>query len=168
MIEIADFLEAAAIQLELEADTKQAALKELTSLLFGAYPALGKVMRATDASQMLVEREALAATGVGNGVAIPHAASERIRQLYGGFARSTAGLDFGAVDGRRCHLFLVLLCPSTNPKMRIKALSRISRALGDQSRREALMAAGTTDEMYRILVPTADEGAPVRNVSGTR
>lgn len=166
MIEIADFLETGAIKLELESDTKQAVLHELASLLFAGYPGLGKVMRVSEAAQMLVEREALAATGVGNGVAIPHAASERIRELYGGFARSTPGIDFGAVDGRRCHLFLVLLCPSTNPKMRIRALSRISRALGDPARREALIAAESTDEMYRILAPGEEAVAPSQKISG--
>jgi PTS system nitrogen regulatory IIA component len=152
MVNLSDFINPAAVKAELEATNKADVLEELSGLLLAAHPALAQLLTGAEVHRMLLEREQLAATGVGKGVAIPHAASQRLTRLYGGFARSGRGIDFGSIDAQPCHLFFVLLCPSAQPKVRIKALSRISRLLGDDAVRQALRTAPTAADIHRVLV----------------
>ena len=101
--------------------------------------------------RLLHEREALASTGLGNAIAVPHASSSRLRTLYGAFARSRPGVDFDAADQQPCKLFFLLLSPTAHPKLHIRALSKLSRVFSDDSTCTALLAADDSDEIHHLL-----------------
>jgi len=103
-----------------------------------------------DVHRVLVERERLGSTGIGEGVAIPHGTMSSLTHLVALFARSVEGIDFDAIDGRRTNLFFVLLTPDNN--VGLQALARVSRMMRRPEFRQTLMTAGTQDELYRTIV----------------
>jgi PTS system nitrogen regulatory IIA component len=100
----------------------------------------------------LLEREALATTAVGDGVAIPHGVHPRLQRVVASFGRAPAGVPFGAPDGQPVRLFVALLRPVEAAGAHLKALARVSQVLGRASVRDALLQAATAEKMYRILV----------------
>lgn len=108
----------------------------------------------------LAEREALASTGVGNGVAIPHGVHPGLTRTVASFGRSRAGIPFAAPDGAPVHLFIALVRPPEAAGGHLTALARISHLLGNPSVRAALLAAATTDEIQRILGARPSSGQP--------
>ena len=82
-------------------------------------------------SKVLLEREKIGSTAIGEGVAIPHGKLPEVDRVYGVFARSPEGVDFDSVDGYRTHLFFLLVAPENSPGDHLKALARISRLLQD-------------------------------------
>jgi PTS system nitrogen regulatory IIA component len=91
------------------------------------------------ALKLLVDRERLGSTGIGNGIAIPHARLE-IPKAVACFARSVEGVEFGSHDGRPAHLFLALLAPTQGAGIHLKALARASRLFHDADFRSRLLA----------------------------
>jgi PTS system nitrogen regulatory IIA component len=106
--------------------------------------------------QVLLERERLASTAIGEGVAIPHAKYDAIGQLTGCVGRSAPGVEFESMDGRPTHLFFVLVAPQSSTGAHLKALARISRLFKDPGFRTRLMQAKDAGELYRAI---ADEDA---------
>ena len=101
--------------------------------------------------EILLEREKLGSTGIGDGVAIPHGKVPNIDKLWASFGRSREGIDFDALDGKPSHLFFLLVAPENSAGAHLKALARISRLLKDASFRENLLAAKTKQELYEII-----------------
>ena len=99
----------------------------------------------------VLEREALMSTGVGQGLALPHAKTSGVRETIAAFAVSKSPIDFGSIDGLPVRLFFLLLGPETAGSQHIKVLSRISRLMNRSRTREALMAAKTVDGVLEIL-----------------
>jgi mannitol/fructose-specific phosphotransferase system IIA component (Ntr-type) len=99
----------------------------------------------------LIEREELASTAVGHGVAIPHGVHEGLTRVAACFGRSRMGLDLGAPDGQPVHLFVALVRPPEAASSHLKALARWGQLLSNESTRAALLAATTADEMRSIL-----------------
>ncbi len=101
--------------------------------------------------QVLVEREKLGSTGIGDGIAIPHGKLKTIDKLLLAFGRSRQGVDFDAMDGKPTHLFFVLITPDGSTGVHLKMLARISRLLKDSSFKERLVVADTRDDLYQII-----------------
>jgi len=101
--------------------------------------------------QVLLEREKLGSTGIGDGVAIPHGKLREINQMIASFGRSVKGLDFDSLDGRPTHLFFLLVAPDNSAGVHLKALARISRLFKDAQFRQTLMNARDQEEMFRII-----------------
>ena len=101
--------------------------------------------------EILLERETLGSTGIGDGVAIPHGKSKTVKKLLASFGRSVSGMDFQSMDGKLTHLFFLLVAPEDSAGIHLKALARISRLMKDASFRKRLMEAETRDEMYAIF-----------------
>jgi PTS system nitrogen regulatory IIA component len=97
------------------------------------------------------ERERLGSTGVGEGVAIPHARIDGIVRPVGGFARLLETADFEAIDERRCDLVFMILAPIDAGADHLRALARVSRAFRQESVRAALRNAQTVDGVLEIL-----------------
>ena len=105
---VADFLNEESIVVELEAENKKEVLEELCKTLVEAYPSL-------DHDRMvgiLLDRERLGSTGVGEGVAIPHGKMDNLAGLIACFGRSLKGVEFEAVDKKPVHLFFLLFAPA--------------------------------------------------------
>lgn len=99
----------------------------------------------------LVEREKLGSTGIGEGVAIPHGKLASLPTLQASFGRAVAGVDFEAIDGKPTFLFFALFAPENSAGLHLKALARVSRLLKNPALRQAILAAGSAEEIYRLL-----------------
>jgi PTS system nitrogen regulatory IIA component len=108
---------------------------------------------------VLMERERLGTTGVGNGIAIPHGKLEKVDQLYGMFARLEAPIDFQAIDDQPVDLIFLLLAPETAGADHLKALARVSRLLRDTQTCEKLRGTNTVDGLYAILTESMESRA---------
>ncbi len=106
--------------------------------------------------RVLAEREALASTAVGEGVAIPHGKLAGVTDIIACLGRSPDGVDFGAMDGQATYLFFVLIAPEASTGTHLKALARISRVFKDPAFRQRLLDAPDAAAMYTVV---ADEDA---------
>ena len=106
--------------------------------------------------EILLERESLGSTGIGEGVAIPHGKSKDVKRLLASFGRSLAGMDFQAMDGKPTHLFFLLVAPENSAGTHLKALARISRLMKDNVFRKRLMEVSSGEEIYSLF-SAADE-----------
>jgi len=107
-------------------------------------------------ARVLLERERLASTAIGEGVAIPHGKLDAVGRLVACVGRARSGVEFDSMDGRPTHLFFVLVAPENSTGVHLKALARISRLFKDPEFRTRLLAAADAAEMYRVI---ADEDA---------
>jgi len=133
---------------------KKQALQELARI---AAESIGLHERAV--YEILLERERLGSTGVGNGVAIPHGKLPGLKRLYGFFARLASPIDFEAVDDQPVDLVFLLLAPETAGADHLKALARISRLLRDKETCEKLRGSDTADALYALLTETTTRSA---------
>jgi len=110
----------------------------------------------------LQEREQLGSTGIGRGVALPHARVPGLKRLVGAFARLQQPIDFEAIDGQPVDLLFLLLAPDNTPRDQIAALARISHLFRDAGACEALRQAPTADAIYAIIKaqPASDQTKP--------
>lgn len=115
---------AACIVAEIEAKTKEAALKEL---LKNAHDAglFGK-KGLTALAKKLAERESIGSTGLGNGVAVPHAKGDDVKETALVLARSKPGIEWQAIDGRPVHIMFLLVAPTGEPENHLQCLRWIS------------------------------------------
>lgn len=122
-MKIVDMLSEDLIIPALEATGRDAVIRELV----GAIVRVNPDVAAEGAVRVLIARENIGSTGVGQGLAIPHAKLASLDGAVACFARSARGVDFGARDGEPCYLFLALLAPEGNAGLHLKALARASR-----------------------------------------
>ncbi len=146
-MKIMDILVRDGVVLDLTARTKDDALGEMAGALARAETELDS-KRLLD---VLLEREKLQSTGIGEGVAIPHGRMPGLDRLVATFARSREGVDFDSIDGQSTHLFFLLVVPEHSGGQHLKALARISRFFRDAAFRERLMAAEQLEDVYRAI-----------------
>ncbi len=104
------------------------------------------------ALKVLLEREKLGSTGIGEGIAIPHGKYKGIDRILVSFGRSVEGVDFDAMDGKLTHLFFLLLLPDSASGLHLKILARISKLLKNARVRERILRSNSREEIYRIIV----------------
>jgi len=100
---------------------------------------------------VLLERERLGTTGVGQGIAIPHGKLASLDRVYGIFARLERPIDFDAIDEQPVDLMFLLLAPEQAGADHLKALARVSRLLRDNSMCEKLRGTNNADALYALL-----------------
>lgn len=144
---LAEMLETSTIKLELEARKKNEALQEMVELLHRA----GKIQDQAAALAGLVEREKLTSTGIGSGIAIPHLLTAEAQETVMAFGRKKDGLRFDSVDNQPVTLIFLIVGPKHQEYAHLRLLSRLSRLLHDDSFRQALLDAGTPDEVLAIV-----------------
>ena len=135
-MKITEFLDENAISCELKGTTKDGVIREVVALLVRAGSI--KEKDAGKLVQILLDREALGSTGIGQGVAIPHGKSDCVSQLVGAVGLSKSGVDFDSLDGEPTHIFFLLVAPQDSAGPHLKALARISRLLKDKHFRDSL------------------------------
>lgn len=146
-MKIQDIVSPEAIVDDLRADSKEGVLRELSEVIAKIVPKLS----ADSLAAILMERESLGSTGIGDGVAIPHGKVGGIEHLVAAFGRSRNGVLFQSLDGKPAHLFFLIVAPEYSAGMHLKALARISRLLKDERFRRSLLDAEDADELRRIL-----------------
>ena len=106
--------------------------------------------------EILLQREKLGSTGVGNGVAIPHGKLAKLSQVFGLFARLERPVDFEALDGQPVDLIFLLLAPEGAGADHLKALARVARLLRDPEVARKLRNSRDSDALYAVLaMPSA-------------
>lgn len=146
-MKITDFIREELILPEIRSTKKADVIRELASHLAAQEQGVGRDELAT----VLVEREQLGSTALGEGIAIPHGKLASLNRLVGCFGRSRRGVDFASEDGEATHFFFVLAAPATSTGEHLKALARISRLFKTDDVRKRLMSASTAAELYRII-----------------
>jgi PTS system nitrogen regulatory IIA component len=159
-MKVSGFLDSSAVVIDLHATNKKEVLEELCGTLVALHPALDRDKMVG----ILLDRERLGSTGVGEGVAIPHGKMDDLEGIIACFGRSPGGVEFEAVDNEPVSLFFLLFAPENSAGIHLKALAKISRLLKRPSVREELMHAGSRQEMYGIL--TQDDAGGLQ-VSGS-
>ncbi len=147
-MKIMDFLNKKAISADLKAVDKESAIKELVDLLVKADAITAKK---EEIVKILMARESLGSTGIGQGIGIPHGKSPYIKSLIAAFGLSKKGIDFESLDGEPAYIFFLLLAPEESAGPHLKALARISRLLKDKYVREMLKKAETEKGIIRII-----------------
>jgi len=106
--------------------------------------------------EILLQREKLGSTGVGNGVAIPHGKLPKLGNVFGLFARLERAVDFEALDGQPVDLIFLLLAPEGAGADHLKALARVARLLRDPEVARKLRASNGAEAIYAVLaMPSA-------------
>jgi len=146
-MKITEFLSPQAVIPELKGRNKSDVLRELSESLAAAYPPLnaGRVF------EVLVEREKLNTTGIGEGVAIPHGKLAGLPALYGAVGVSHPGVDFASIDRKPTQLFFALVAPENSAGIHLKALARISRLFRNADFREAILRAPDAATIYALI-----------------
>jgi len=132
---------------ELEARNQHEVLDELVRVF-----AMGGVRFDPEAMlQVLLERERLGSTGIGDGIAIPHGKLQGLDEILLSFGRSSEGISFDAMDGKPVHLFFLLMAPENSAGLHLKILAKISRMLKDTALRNNLLQAKSKERIWRII-----------------
>ncbi len=144
-----EFLDEGAVTCELKAQTKEDAIRELVGLLVRS-----NAIKERDVSkvvQILLDREALGSTGIGQGVAIPHGKCDCVSQLVGAVGISRRGVNFDSLDGEPAQIFFLLLAPQDSAGPHLKALARISRLLKEKHFRDSLRNSKEEKVLAKII-----------------
>jgi PTS system nitrogen regulatory IIA component len=139
-----DFLVPDAIEPNMKSTTKKDAIGELVALLKRAEA----IAEESSVAEVVLKREELGTTGIGEGIAVPHGKSDTVDRLVAAFGRSEKGIDFDSIDNQPVHLLFLLVAPSDSAGPHLMALARISRLLKNRDFREGLMKA---EDRSRIL-----------------
>lgn len=132
---------------ELSSDTKELVLDELAAKVAQRHSNFDRA----ELLKILLERERLGSTGIGDGIAIPHGKLRRLAKPVLAFGRSLKGIDFDALDGRKVQLFFLLLAPEDAVGVHLKMLARISRILKDPGVRKDLLAAQDAAAIFEVI-----------------
>jgi PTS system nitrogen regulatory IIA component len=152
---LTDLVAPAAIIPALKVNGKKQALQELAER---AAELTGQSERAI--LEILLQREKLGSTGVGNGIAIPHGKLPKLGRLFGLFARLERPIDFEALDSQPVDLIFLILAPEAAGADHLKALARVARLLRDPEIARKLRESGDADAIYAVLaMPAASSAA---------
>ena len=152
-MKLTDILNKKHIIADLKSRTKRGVMEELCQALAADNPGLDQ----TRLMEVLVERERLGSTGIGDGIAIPHGKTDQIDELQLAFGRSVAGVDFDSLDGKPAHLFFLVVAPENSAGVHLKALARISRLLKSTVVRRELLEAPDAIDIYEIVMEQDEE-----------
>lgn len=144
---ILDFLQADGIINPLQASSREGVLSELVEPITRVYPHVNKAQLI----RTLLERESLGSTGIGGGVAIPHAKFDGLDRVVGTFGRSPRGIDFNSLDRKPVHLFFLLVAPKNCAGEHLKALARISRLLTDPDLLNSLQKCDSPNDVFHLI-----------------
>lgn len=133
---------------ELKSLDKRGVLEELAGVISNHEPSIDQGALVS----VLLERERLGTTGIGDGVAIPHGKLNGVRRPIISFGRSKNGLDFDSIDGQPAHLFCLLIAPENSSGVHLQVLARIAKVLKSSALRKKLMEASTRKELYQVIV----------------
>ena len=153
-MKIRDFLVDQAVSCDVTSQAKEDVIRELVGLLVKA----GSVKERDQDRlvQILLNREALGSTGIGQGVAIPHGKADCVSRLVAAFGVSKAGVKFESLDGEPVNIFFLLVAPEDSAGPHLKALARISRLLKDKHFRDSLRVAKDARHLVNIIYDEDD------------
>lgn len=140
---IQDLLSASRVNFNLQANTKVGVIDELIDSL----AADGKLSDKGQYKAAVLRREQEFSTGIGMGIAIPHAKDGSVKEAALTLGISKQGIDYEALDGTAAHLFFLIAVPADSNDVHLKVLSYISRKLMHQEVRDSLLSAQTYEDV---------------------
>ena len=146
-MKLGEYLDKELVLPELSASTKKEALAELLAPVVEKFPELD----AEEVFSVLMEREALGTTGIGNGIAIPHGKLPALTKIVVVAGRSPEGLDFEALDQQPCNIFFMVLAPENVAGTHLRILAQISRLLKDEDFKQLFMESDTQEALWKLL-----------------
>ena len=148
-MKILDFLCADAVTADLKASNKKELIEEMVGMMVDA--GVFEKKHRVKIIDVLMAREALGSTAIGQGIAIPHGKTDCVDQLVAGLGISKKGIDFDALDGDQAHIFFLLAAPVDSAGPHLKALARVSRLLKDKYFRESLRSAKDKKDILELI-----------------
>ena len=147
---LVDYLSTNRIFLDIQPDTKEGILSQIVEKII----ARGEIApeRAGDFLQKLLEREQLKSTGIGHGVAVPHAILDNLGKSFVALGICREGTDFDAIDQQPVHIILTLVGPLKDRPLHLKLLACIARLMILPEVPQKLLAAKTEAEVYRYIL----------------
>jgi fructose PTS system EIIBC or EIIC component len=146
-IKLSDLLNERFINLDLKGKTKKEIITELVDLISGSK----KLKNKKALFEAILQREALGSTGIGDGIAIPHAKTKVTKGFILAFGRAAGGIDFGALDGEKTSLFFILASPEEEVGSHLKVLADISHLVKDKFIVSLLKKAKDKKEILKII-----------------
>jgi len=146
-MKISDLLSPNDVMVDVRASKKRQLLQELAAK---AADSLG--LRVDQVAPDLLKREELGSTGIGRGVAIPHARLPDVQRPYGLLVKLKVPIEFDAIDGQAVDIVFVLLLPAVAENGQIGALAQVARTLRPEENLARLRAARNTSELYSAIV----------------
>jgi nitrogen PTS system EIIA component len=150
-MQISDFLSPADVMLDVGASDKSRLLRELS-----AQAAAKAGLKAEDVFEQIAKREELGSTGVGDGVALPHARFKGIKSPFGLLARLRQAIDFEAIDDQPIDIVFLLLLPESADGEQLNALACVARALRDAEVLHQVRGARNPDALFRAVAEPGD------------
>jgi PTS system fructose-specific IIC component len=152
-MKVTDLLKKDTVIMELQATDKNGVIDELINQLAKA----GRLHDREEYKRAILAREAQGSTGIGEGIAIPHAKTKAVKTPAICFGRSLKGIDYESLDGQPAHLFFMIAAPEGANETHLETLSRLSMLLMDQDFREKLNQARTVEEVIDLINSKEDE-----------
>lgn len=146
-MKLLDFLKQEWIIQDLKGTDKPSVLRELAEVLVKPCG----VSSVEELVQVLLEREKLGSTGIGDGIAIPHGRLKKLKNFFISFGRSIKGVNFDSIDGKPSQIFFLVMAPENSAVENLKLISRIANLLKDSSFRKRLMDAKSQQEIFQII-----------------
>lgn len=144
---ITELLTKETMNLALTSSQKLDAIEELVTVLDSA----GILTNRTEFKEAILKREEQSTTGIGDGIAIPHAKTQAVKKAAIAFGRSVSGVNYEALDGQSSHLFFMIAAPEGANNTHLEALSRLATILMNEDVRKQLLEASSEDEVLSII-----------------
>ena len=152
-MKLADILRESSVIADIKGITKREILFEMVETLKKA-----KLIDDIDSVvEVIMERERLGSTGIGDGVAIPHGKMRKLNTILCVAGCSKEGVNFDAVDRQPVHILFLVLAPEDSASLHLKVLSRISKVLRDQSFRKKILKLTDAHDIYTNIIEADDK-----------
>ena len=147
MVKISSIMNEELVNLSLESETKERVIEEMANAILKKREILDR----KKFLQAIMDRENLESTGIGRGIAIPHARTDAIDEMVVVFGRSRVGVDFSSLDGKPAQLFFLIVAPEKEKSAYINVLARLSRLLRKEDFRRNLEQAPTPEKVIELI-----------------
>ncbi|PEU77325.1 PTS fructose transporter subunit IIC [Bacillus cereus] len=146
-MKITELLKRDTVIMNLTASNKEAVIDELVEKLDGA----NRLNSKAEFKEAILKRESQSTTGIGEGIAIPHAKTKAVKQPAICFGRSVSGINYESLDGQPAHLFFMIAASEGANNTHLETLSRLSTLLMDEEFRKQLLEAKDEEELLRLF-----------------
>ena len=153
---LSDLIKPESICLDLKSIEKTDVIREMVDILVETKQIVGRDILL----KSVLERERLGSTGVGHGVAIPHAKTKMVKEITITFGRSQKGINFKSPDSKPVHLVFLIASSTMNNGLYLKTLARLSRFLAKEEFREGLLQAKASDEVVSTISSFEERFSP--------
>ncbi len=146
-MKLSKFSEENLVVFDLRSDSKDGVIEELVDLINDSNMVSDREMLLKD----IKDREELVTTGIGYGVAFPHAKTKSVKGIVIAFARSNQGIDFEAIDHKPVHLFFIIAAPEDAIGAHLNVMSRLSYLMKSEENRQKLMTVTSPGEVLELI-----------------